>query len=47
MCSDSWFDRFVYQAVVDKKYLSEAQKKVLKTKPIHLNPWDPMGTLAD
>jgi len=47
MCSDSWFDRFVYQAVIDKKYLSDAQKKVLKSKPIHLNPWDPMGTLAD
>ena len=47
MCSDTWFDRFVYQAVVDKKYLSDEQKKQLKSKPIHLNPWDPMGTLAD
>jgi bleomycin hydrolase len=47
MCSDSWFDRFVYQAVIDKKYLNDAQKKALKSKPIHLNPWDPMGTLAD
>lgn len=47
MCSDTWFDRFVYQAVIDKKYLSDEQKKQLKGKPIHLNPWDPMGTLAD
>ena len=47
ICSDSWFDRFVYQAVVNKKYLTKAQKDILKGKVIHLNPWDPMGTLAD
>lgn len=45
--SADWFDNFVYQAVIQKKYLSDAQKKALETEPIHLNPWDPMGTLAD
>lgn len=45
--SASWFDRFVYQAVVDKKYLSNDELEALKGKPIELNPWDPMGTLAD
>lgn len=47
VCSDTWFDRFVYQAVVNKKYLTKTQKELLKGKVIHLNPWDPMGTLAD
>lgn len=47
LCSDSWFDRFVYQAVVNKKYLTPEQQKLLKSKPIVLSPWDPMGTLAD
>ena len=47
VCSDTWFDRFVYQAVINKKYLSKEQMAQLKAKPIHLNPWDPMGTLAD
>ena len=47
MCSDSWFDRFVYQAVVDKKYLSAKQRKCLEKEVKHLKPWDPMGTLAD
>lgn len=47
VCSDSWFDRFVYQAVINKKYLTKAQRDLLKGKVIHLNPWDPMGTLAD
>ena len=46
MASDPWFDRYVYQAVVNKKYLGE--KAALLEQPlIELNPWDPMGSLAD
>lgn len=45
--SDSWFDQFVYQAVVDKKYLSKEELEALKESPIELKPWDPMGSLAD
>ena len=45
--SGSWFDQFVYQAVVDKKYLNEEELKALKEQPIVLKPWDPMGSLAD
>ena len=45
--TDSWFDKYVYQAVVNKKYLSEQQLKDWAQEPIKLNPWDPMGTLAE
>ena len=45
--SASWFDRFVYQAVIHKKYLTEEQLKEADQEPIHLAAWDPMGTLAD
>ena len=45
--SASWVDQFVYQAVVDKKYLNEEELKALKEKAILLKPWDPMGSLAD
>ena len=45
--SNTWFDQFVYQAVVDKKYLNDEELKALKEKPIILKPWDPMGSLAD
>ncbi|MBQ6731308.1 MAG: C1 family peptidase [Bacilli bacterium] len=45
--SNTWFDQFVFQAVVDKKYLNEEELKALKEKPIVLKPWDPMGSLAD
>ena len=46
VASDSWFDKFVYQAVVDKKYLSSEELSNLENEPIELEPWDPMGTLA-
>ncbi|MGI6755633.1 MAG: aminopeptidase C [Atopobiaceae bacterium] len=45
--SDPWFDEYVYQVVVDKKYLTEEQRHLYETEePTHLAPWDPMGSLA-
>ena len=41
-----WFDKFVYQAVIEKPYLDEKQLEALQTEPMHFMPWDPMGTLA-
>ncbi len=51
VCSDSWFDKFVYQAVIKKEQLVEIFNKldmdnVLDADPIILEPWDPIGTLA-
>lgn len=44
--SDTWFDKFVYQAVVNKKYLGD-KASLADSEPVVLKPWDPMGTLAD
>ncbi len=47
--SDGWFDEFVYQAVINKKYLSDDLRKTFEEgskSPIQLLPWDPMGALA-
>ena len=44
--SDAWFDEYVYQVVVDKKYLTDEERAVLDTEPVELAPWDPMGSLA-
>ncbi|WP_125761742.1 C1 family peptidase [Companilactobacillus hulinensis] len=47
--SDSWFDEFVYQLVINKKYLNDDLKKTFETEskePKVLAPWDPMGALA-
>ncbi|MCR5120564.1 MAG: C1 family peptidase [Lachnospiraceae bacterium] len=47
VASDEWFDDFVYQVVVNKKYLDAETKKLTGMKPKELEPWDPFGTLAD
>ncbi|MDD6366093.1 MAG: C1 family peptidase [Stecheria intestinalis] len=47
IASDSWFEQYVYEASVDREYLTGAQQKVLKQKVKLLDPWDPFGTLAD
>ncbi len=44
--SDDWFDEYMYQIVVDKKYLSEELLAEYEAEPIMLEPWDPMGSLA-
>ncbi|MBR5420467.1 MAG: C1 family peptidase [Lachnospiraceae bacterium] len=46
VASDAWFDEYVYQVVVNKKYLDAATRKLLDQKLIELEPWDPFGTLA-
>lgn len=46
IATDTWFTKFVYQIVVNKKYLTEEERNILNTDRIRLKPWDPMGTLA-
>lgn len=42
-----WFAEFVFEVVVDKKYVPERVLDVFKQEPIVLPAWDPMGTLAN
>lgn len=45
--TDAWFDEYVYQVVVDKRFLSDEERRTYETEePRVLAPWDPMGTLA-
>ena len=44
--SDDWMNEFVYQFVINKKYLTDEQLEAQKQEPIVLKPWDPMGALA-
>jgi bleomycin hydrolase len=46
ICSDSWFDRYVYQAAIRREFLGDLAK-LAEQEPVTLAPWDPMGTLAD
>ena len=44
--TDRWMDEFVYQAVIDPRFLTKETRDVLKQKPTVLPLWDPMGSLA-
>jgi bleomycin hydrolase len=43
---DNWFDEYMYEVAVDRKYIPESLHAALDEEPIHLPPWDPMGALA-
>ncbi len=46
LMTDKWFDEYLYEVAVSKKYLSPELLQVLDTEPVVLPPWDPMGSLA-
>jgi bleomycin hydrolase len=43
---DDWFSEYVYQVVVNKKYLTKEELAAYQDSPIELEPWDPCGSLA-
>lgn len=45
--SDAWFDAYTFRIVVNKTYITERVKAILKTKPTVLPPWDPMFRSED
>ncbi len=47
ICSDTWFDKYVYEVSVRKEYMTAKQRKELNGRAAVLEPWDPFGTLAD
>ncbi|CAG8981080.1 hypothetical protein HYALB_00013345 [Hymenoscyphus albidus] len=44
--SDAWMDEFVYQAVVEPRFVEKSVRDVLKSEPKVLPRWDPLGALA-
>jgi len=46
LMTDTWFNEYTYEVVIDKKYLSRKTLKIFEKDPVFLNPWDPMGSLA-
>jgi bleomycin hydrolase len=41
-CTDTWFDKYVFEAVINKKYLSKEDLNNISKKPTKLEPWDSM-----
>lgn len=44
--TDEWFSEYVYQITISSEYLDEKLVEEYKQEPIKLEPWDPMGALA-
>lgn len=42
---DDWFEKNVYILMVDRRYLSDADKKLLDLKPVPLPVWDPFYSM--
>lgn len=40
--TDEWFNEYMFRLVVEKKYITDKVKQVLKQKPTRLPAWDPM-----
>lgn len=42
--TDQWFNEYMFRVVVEKKYITDKTKEVLKQTPTRLPAWDPMFT---
>lgn len=40
--TDEWFNEYMFRLVVEKKYITDKVKEVMKQKPVRLPAWDPM-----
>lgn len=46
LMSDAWFEEYVYQILLNRKYFNKTQMKQFEAEPEVLKPWDPFGALA-
>jgi bleomycin hydrolase len=44
--NDSWFDEYMFEIAAPSGHLDDRMREALKTEPIVLPVWDPMGSLA-
>ena len=44
--NDNWFDDYMFEIAAPTESLTETMREALKTEPIVLPAWDPMGSLA-
>lgn len=46
LMTDKWFDEYMFEVAIHKKYLTKQLCDEYHMKPIELEPWDPLGALA-
>ena len=45
--TDQWFNEYMFRLVVNKKYITDQVKEILKQTPTRLPAWDPMFAEED
>jgi len=45
--TDDWFNEYMFRLVVNKKYITDKVREIMKQTPIKLPPWDPMFAEED
>ena len=40
--TDEWFNEYMFRLVIEKRYITDKVKEVMKQKPVRLPAWDPM-----
>lgn len=46
LITQEWFEQFVFEVVIDKRFVPEEILQICNVEPIVLPAWDPMGNLA-
>ncbi|MCH9620737.1 MAG: Aminopeptidase C [Chlamydiia bacterium] len=46
LMTDKWFDEYMFEIAIHKKYLTKALCDQYRAEPQELEPWDPLGALA-
>ena len=46
LITQDWFQEFVFEVVVDKRFVPEEILQICNVEPTVLPAWDPMGNLA-
>ncbi|WP_283096116.1 C1 family peptidase [Apilactobacillus xinyiensis] len=41
--ADNWMDEYVYEVVINKKFLTDSQRELLSLAPEELKPWDSLA----
>jgi bleomycin hydrolase len=41
---DNWFDKYVFTVIINKKYLTAEDQKLMEKKPKRIPAWDPLRT---
>ena len=40
VCSEQYFREYVYEVIVRKKHLTDAQRALLEQEPLRIRPWE-------